>query len=133
MSASEQLGRSWLLCSVRDFTPTLTGLVASLTGYLCQLTEPADFMRMGQAGLSGKVNRHFWERYGGAILLTTVGGIASSLGGGSTVVLSTTTDGSGAAAALQSSAKISPTIRVPQGTPIQVFVAKDLDFSETGS
>lgn len=101
-------------------------------GVSVQLGSPTTD-ELGQAGLSGKVDRHFWQRYGGAVLMTTIAGAASSLGGGSTVVLGATTDASGAATALQSSGKISPTIRVPQGTPIQVFVARDLDFSEAGS
>lgn len=101
-------------------------------GVSVQLGSPTTD-ELGQAGLSGKVDRHFWQRYGGAVLMTTIGGVASSIGGGSTVVLGGTTDASGAATALQSSGKISPTIRVPQGTPIQVFVARDLDFSDASS
>jgi type IV secretion system protein VirB10 len=101
-------------------------------GVSVQLGSPTTD-ELGQAGLSGKVDRHFWQRYGGAVLMTTIGGAASSIGGGSTVVLGATTDASGAATALQNSGKISPTIKVPQGTPIQVFVARDLDFSEAGS
>jgi type IV secretion system protein VirB10 len=101
-------------------------------GVSVQLGSPTTD-ELGQAGLSGKVDRHFWQRYGGAVLMTTIGGAASSIGGGSTVVLGGTTDASGAATSLQSSGKISPTIRVPQGTPIQVFVAKDLDFSDAAS
>lgn len=101
-------------------------------GVSVQLGSPTTD-ELGQAGLSGKVDRHFWQRYGGAVLMTTIAGAASSIGGGSTVVLGATTDASGAATALQSSGKISPTIRVPQGTPIQVFVAKDLDFSDAAS
>jgi len=34
----------------------------------------------------------------------------------------------GSATAL-STANISPTIKVPQGTPLRIFVARDLDFS----
>ncbi|MCY1647468.1 hypothetical protein OVA11_10490 [Caulobacter sp. SL161] len=101
-------------------------------GVSVQLGSPTTD-ELGQAGLSGKVDRHFWQRYGGAVLMTTIAGAASSIGGGSTVVLGATTDASGASTALQSSGKISPTIRVPQGAPIQVFVARDLDFSEAAS
>lgn len=101
-------------------------------GVSVQLGSPATD-EVGRAGLTGKVDGHFFERFGGAILLTAVSGLASAAGSGSTVVLGTTTDSSGASTALQSSAKISPTIRVPQGTPIQVFVARDLDFNDVGS
>ncbi len=71
------------------------------------------------------------ERYGSAMLLSVVGGAASALGGGSnTLVIGTSTEATSAASvALQNQMKIPPTIRVPQGSPIQVFVARDLDFS----
>jgi len=85
----------------------------------------------GEAGLSGKVDRHFLQRYGSAILLSVVGGLASVAGPSNTVVIGTATQGTSAASvALQNDVKISPTVRVAQGTPIQVFVARDLDFSE---
>ena len=86
---------------------------------------------LGVAGLSGKVDRHLLQRYGSAVLLTAVGGLASVGGSSNTVVIGTATQGSSAAtAALQTDGKISPTVRVMQGAPIQVFVARDLDFSE---
>ncbi|HEY2660564.1 MAG TPA: TrbI/VirB10 family protein [Caulobacteraceae bacterium] len=85
----------------------------------------------GEAGLSGKVDRHFMQRFGSAILLSVVGGLASAAGSGNTVVVGTATQGSTAAGvALQNDVKISPTVRVMQGAAIQVFVARDLDFSE---
>jgi type IV secretion system protein VirB10 len=49
------------------------------------------------------------------------------------VVLGSVGGGSGAAGvALQNQIKISPTVRVMQGTPIQVFAARDLDFTDDG-
>jgi type IV secretion system protein VirB10 len=100
-------------------------------GVSVQLASPvAD--ASGQSGLSGKVDRHFVQRFGSAILLSVVSGLAGSLGDGSsnTVVIGGSADAQSAAGqALASDSKISPTIRVPQGTPIQVFTARDLDFS----
>jgi type IV secretion system protein VirB10 len=100
-------------------------------GVSVQLASPvAD--ASGQSGLSGKVDRHFVQRFGSAILLSVVSGLASSIGDGSssTVVIGGSADAQSAAGqALASDGKISPTIRVPQGTPIQVFTARDLDFS----
>lgn len=99
-------------------------------GVSVQLGSPV-MDEAGQTGLSGKVDRHFAQRFGSAVLLSVVGGLASAAGGSSTVVIGTASEGSSAAStALQSDAKIAPTVRVPQGTPIQVFAARDLDFTE---
>ena len=78
----------------------------------------------GTTGLEGKVNSHFFRRFGSAMLLSVIGGLAT---GGASVVL-----GGGANAAstaLQQDGQISPTVRVRQGEPIRVFTARDLDFS----
>jgi type IV secretion system protein VirB10 len=82
----------------------------------------------GETGLAGKVNSHFFERFGSAMLLSVVGGL-SAIGGNAGVVIA----GSGqsaAAAAVNQGASVAPTIRVRQGEPIRVFTAKDLDFSK---
>jgi type IV secretion system protein VirB10 len=98
-------------------------------GVSVQLGSPATD-QLGEAGLSGRVDRHFLQRYGAAILLSVVGGAANAIGGGNTVVIGASTEATSAASvALQNQLKIPPTVRVPQGTPIQVFVARDLDFS----
>ena len=87
---------------------------------------------LGTAGLGGKVNNHFLRRFGAATLLSviTAGGEAiGGRGGGNTVVVGSTTQANQlATVALQRDIDIPPTIRVAQGTPIRVFVAKDLDF-----
>jgi len=85
----------------------------------------------GQTGLGGKVDRHFLQRFGGAMLLSVVSALPSALIGGSStaLVINSGSDATGAASqALQSDARIAPTIRVPLGTPIQVFAARDLVF-----
>lgn len=87
----------------------------------------------GQTGLGGKVDRHFLQRFGGAMLLSVVSALPSALiGGGSTaLVINSGSDATGAATqALSSDARIAPTIRVPLGTPIQVFAARDLVFGD---
>jgi type IV secretion system protein VirB10 len=89
---------------------------------------------VGQAGLAGKVNSHFFQRFGSAILLSVIDGLTGALGGSgnNTVVLGSVGTGTSSAAgiALQNQIKISPTVKVMQGAPIQVFVARDLDFTE---
>lgn len=81
----------------------------------------------GETGLAGKVNGHFFERFGSAMLLSVVGGL-SALGGNSGVVVANSGQ-SAAAAAVGQSGQIGPTVRVRQGQPIRVFTARDLDFS----
>lgn len=101
-------------------------------GVSIQLGSPAAD-NVGEAGLAGKVNTHFLQRFGSAILLTVVTGLTSAVGGSgnNTVVLGSVGSGQAAAGvALQNDIKISPTVKVKQGTPIQVFTARDLDFSE---
>ncbi|MBH0112253.1 TrbI/VirB10 family protein [Novosphingobium sp. YJ-S2-02] len=80
----------------------------------------------GETGLAGKVNTHFFERFGSAMLLSVIGGLSSVVGSGASVVVGG--GQSAASAAIQSTGQIGPTIRVRQGEPIRVFTAKDLDF-----
>lgn len=82
----------------------------------------------GETGLKGKVNSHFFERFGSAMLLSVVGGL-SAIGGNAGVVIAGGGQ-SAAAAAVNQGASVGPTIRVRQGEPIRVFTAKDLDFSK---
>lgn len=90
---------------------------------------------LGRAGLSGSVDRHFLQRFGSAILLSVVGAgldlAAASAGGSNQVIVGTTSDAYAIAqAALQSSMNIPPTVKVPQGSPIRIFVARDLYFPD---
>jgi type IV secretion system protein VirB10 len=85
----------------------------------------------GETGLEGKVNSHFFERFGSAMLLSVIGGL-SALGGNASVIIAGGGQ-SAAAAAIGQSGQIGPTIRVRQGEPIRVFTAKDLDFSKVKS
>lgn len=85
---------------------------------------------LGRAGVRGKVNSHFFERFGGAIL-------RSILDIGTQVALNKATDGTVVYAIplpsqslpIASPDKVQPTLTVRQGTSVSVFVAKDLDFS----
>lgn len=89
---------------------------------------------LGTAGLSGKVNNHFLRRFGAATLLSVITSgldflVNTAQRGGSVVVGSPTQATQLAGIALQREIDIPPTIKVAQGTPVRVFVAKDLDFS----
>lgn len=81
----------------------------------------------GETGLAGKVDTHFWERFGSAMLLSVVGGLSTIGGTGGVIVAGG--GQSAAAAAVGQGSQIGPTIRVRQGEPIRVFTARDLDFS----
>jgi type IV secretion system protein VirB10 len=85
---------------------------------------------LGRAGVKGKVNTHFFERFGGVILQSVLDlGIraATVKATGDTIVfgIPTTTQ----SAVVQQPGEVRPTLRVRQGTSISVFVARDLDFS----
>jgi type IV secretion system protein VirB10 len=81
----------------------------------------------GTTGLKGDVDSRFFQRFGSAMLLSVVGGLSSIGTGGAPFIL-----GGGAqaaASAAQQDGQIGPVIRVPVGTPVRVFTARDLDFS----
>ncbi len=93
--------------------------------------------RLGRGGLDGDVDTHFFRRFGAAILLSVFDAgvtIAASQNGGSTnlIIASPAQASRIAEIALQRQISIPVTIRVPQGAPVQVFVARDLDFSNVG-
>jgi type IV secretion system protein VirB10 len=93
-------------------------------GVSIALGSPAvDFT--GEAGLTGKVDGHFLKRFGSAVLLSVIGGL-SSISNASVVVSG---GQSAASVAAQRDTSIAPTVKVPQGQPIRVFTARDLDFS----
>jgi type IV secretion system protein VirB10 len=101
------------------------------TGVVIPLASPGTD-ELGRVGLSGKINRHFWERFGAAILITMIdgavqGAVASQSNGG-TVIYSPTTSQDITTEVLKSTVDISPTIEKKNGDRIQILVARDLDF-----
>jgi type IV secretory pathway VirB10-like protein len=90
--------------------------------------------QLGRGGLSGKADTHFFERFGASILLSVISAGVNAAGasnGNSTAIVigSSTQANQVASIALQKQIDIPTTIRVPQGAPVQVSVARDLDFS----
>ena len=89
---------------------------------------------LGRAGLPGTVNRHFFERFGAAILISVIDGAVQAAvqsqreGGDSTVVVSPSASSQVMTEVLKSTIGIPPTVVKPQGDRIQVLVARDLDF-----
>ena len=88
---------------------------------------------LGRSGLPGKANRHFFERFGAAILVSVIDGAvqaaAQSQGeGDDTIVVSPTTSSQVMTEVLKSTMNIPPTVIKPQGDRIAIVVARDLDF-----
>jgi len=86
---------------------------------------------LGRSGLPGEVNRHFFERFGAAILISVIDGAvqsAVSSRGGSAVIVNPSTSQDVMTEVLKGTINIPPTITKAQGDRIQVFVARDLDF-----
>jgi type IV secretion system protein VirB10 len=87
---------------------------------------------LGRSGLPGEVNRHFWDRFGAAILLTVVSGAVQGAvnreNSSGSVVVSPSTSTDVMTEVLRSTVGIPPTVTKAQGDRIQVFVARDVDF-----
>ncbi|CAN5308027.1 type IV secretion system protein VirB10 [soil metagenome] len=86
---------------------------------------------LGRAGLEGEVDRHFFQRFGSSILLSVLNGAVAALSDrpSTQVVIGSSGDAAGLAASAIGPKDIPPTIKVDQGSPIRIFVARDLDFS----
>jgi len=101
------------------------------TGVVVPLDSPgAD--ELGRAGLAGRVNRHFWDRFGAAILISMIDGAVQastrSAGDGGTVIYNPSGTEGIMTEMLKSTVSIPPTVVKAQGDRIQVLVARDLDF-----
>ncbi|MFY0400910.1 MULTISPECIES: TrbI/VirB10 family protein [Brevundimonas] len=85
----------------------------------------------GRAGVRGRVDTHFLQRFGSALLQTTLNiGVAAasrSLSGDASVIVALpgSTQGGGSTVA---PTNIQPTLRVDAGARVSVFVARDLEF-----
>ncbi len=87
---------------------------------------------LGRAGLPGEVDRHFFERFGAAMLISVIDGVVQSAIqdglGDATVIYNPSTSQDILTEVLRSTVNIPPTVRKHQGDRIQVLVARDLDF-----
>jgi type IV secretion system protein VirB10 len=101
-------------------------------GVIVPLDSPgAD--ELGRSGLPGEVNRHFWQRFGAAMLVSVIDGAVqaaaqSSHGGSGNVVVNPSTSQDVLTEILKSTINIPPTVVKQNGDRIQVLVARDLDF-----
>lgn len=91
---------------------------------------------LGEGGLGGYVDTHFWERFGGAIMLSLIGDLGNyvsnkaSSSGNDRITFDNTSDAGQdmASKALENTINIPPTLYKNQGERLQIFVARDLDF-----
>lgn len=103
------------------------------TGVVVALDSPGTD-ELGRSGLPGKVERHFWDRFGAAILISTIDGAmqaaARSAGSGNgTVIYNPASSRDVLTEVLRETIGIPPTLVKAHGERIQILVARDLDFS----
>ena len=102
------------------------------TGIVVPLDSPGTD-ELGRSGLPGQVNRHFWDRFGAAILISTLDGavqaaVESASRGGGPIIYNPSPSESVITDILKSTVNIPPTVTKRNGDRIQVFVARDVDF-----
>jgi type IV secretion system protein VirB10 len=101
------------------------------TGVIVPLASPGTD-ELGRSGLTGTIDRHWWLRFGDAILITVIDGAVQGLtegrGGGNTLVLNPSTTGDVGTEILRNTLNTPPTIEKPQGDRIEILVARDVDF-----
>jgi type IV secretion system protein VirB10 len=102
------------------------------SGVVVPLASPGTD-ELGRSGLPGHVQRHFFERFGAAILVSVIDGAVqgaanSQRGEGDTLNVNPSSSSQVMTEVLKSTIAIPPTVTKPQGDRIQVLVARDLDF-----
>jgi type IV secretion system protein VirB10 len=102
------------------------------TGVVVPLASPGTD-ELGRAGLPGEVERHFWQRFGAAMLITLIdgavqAGVQASARTGGTVIYAPSGSQDVLTEVLKDTVAIPPTVIKHNGDRIQVLVARDLDF-----
>jgi type IV secretion system protein VirB10 len=82
---------------------------------------------------AGQVDRHFWQRFGAAMLVSVIDGVVqaeaqSAHGGSGNVVLNPSSSQDVLTEILKNTISIPPTVTKQNGDRIQVLVARDVDF-----
>jgi type IV secretion system protein VirB10 len=100
------------------------------SGVVAPLESPGTD-ELGRSGLPGRVNRHFFERFGAALLISIVDGAvqagAQSQSEG-TVVVNPSTSSQVMTEVLRNTINVRPTVLKHQGDRIQILAARDVDF-----
>jgi type IV secretion system protein VirB10 len=102
------------------------------TGVIVPLASPGTD-ELGRAGLPGVVDRHFWDRFGAAMLVSVIdgllqGAVQATRGNNGTVIVNPSGTQDVMTEVLKGTIAIPPTVLKRQGDRIQVLVARDLDF-----
>jgi type IV secretion system protein VirB10 len=102
------------------------------TGIVVDLSSPGTG-QLGESGVDGYIDTHFWKRFGGAIMLSMIDDLGNSIvkeRNNSTINLGGTSDSASdmASEALQNSINIPPTLYKNQGEAVAIYLARDLDF-----
>lgn len=97
-------------------------------GVAIDLASPAADA-LGRGGFDGRVDTHFWDRFGAALLLSVVDDGAYALAGDSDGNATARLPSDAAGLAVQNSADIPPTLRKPQGSEVAILAAQDFDFA----
>jgi type IV secretion system protein VirB10 len=88
---------------------------------------------LGRAGLPGEVQRHFWQRFGAAMLVSLVdgavqAGVQASTRSNGAVIYAPSASQDVLTEVLRGTISIPPTVIKGNGDRIEVLVARDLDF-----
>lgn len=84
---------------------------------------------MGQSGITGKVRNHFWQRFGSALLLSMVDDAVAATSNNNRYQNTSNAANDAAAIAVENSVNIPPTITAKAGSVVNIYFARDLDFS----
>jgi type IV secretion system protein VirB10 len=110
--------------------------VETPAGVVVELDSPGTGA-LGEAGLGGWADTHFWDRFGAAILLSiiqdgTAAAAARAAGPGQNTSITLSNQAAAGkevvARSLEPTINIPPTIYKNQGERVGIFVARDLDF-----
>lgn len=102
------------------------------SGVIVPLASPGTD-ELGRSGLAGEVDRHFFERFGAAMLVSVIegvvqAGVQASRGNNGAVIVNPSSTQDVMTEVLKNTIAIPPTVTKRQGDRIQVLVARDLDF-----
>jgi len=111
-------------------------------GVVANINSPSN-SSLGEAGQrADSFNTHFWTRFGQASLLSIIGTATSNVGVSSNDEMNSSSEYRTAIAqsfqdsasdSFKETANIKPTLKVNQGTHINIFIAQDISFHEVNN